>query len=155
MSSLHGEGVDVTLKAGTTTLATSTSRYLGVYLSSDFTVSPVNTTTNIEKFVGVTQSYANASGGSVRVRINGVTKVQMQGTGTATAAGQFVSLLGADTTTAHGQFTLQDRLAGATPTAGSAFIAGQILAISGPTSTISNVILRPSFSGAITTTVAS
>lgn len=155
MTALHGDGLDIPLKSGTTTLNTSTSVYLGVYLSSDYTVSPVNTTTNIAKFFGVTQDFAQSTGGSIRVRVNGMTKVQMQGTGTITAAGQYASLLGADTITAHGQFTIQDRLAGASPTQGSAFIAGQIIAVSAGTATISEMLLKPSFSTAITTTVAS
>lgn len=148
------DGHDLSLKAGTTTIATGTGQFLGVYLSSDNTVSPINTTTNLSKYLGVTQGYANKVNGAIRVRVNGATKVTMQGTGTATVAGDYLTLLGANTTTAHGKFTRQARTQ-ADATAGSVFLAGMVLATSGPTNTISEMVMHPSFSSALTTTVGS
>jgi hypothetical protein len=155
MSSVHSWNAEISVKAGTTTVATSTAEYLATYWSATNTVALMNTTTNYSKFAGVVQAggYASASGGSVRISPFGYSKVKFSGANTATAIGDYVSF-DTDTTTSWGTLRVQARTV-SDLTSGSAYILGQIQGISAGTGTVSQVFINPSFSQAITTTVTS
>ena len=153
MSSVHQVDSlgDITLLADTTTVCTSTGQYLAVFLSGNYSVAPIATITNFAQFLGITQNYATAVGDPIRVRVQGVSKCLFSGANTITSAGLWAQPDVA-TTTAWGQFILQDRVQ-ADATAGAVFLAGQILAISSASGTVGEILIRPSFSTALTSTV--
>ena len=152
MPSVHGYP-DASFKAGTSTMATSTTQYKAVYLSGDNEVSIVNTTTNYANFIGIAQNYPSAAGGSIAVRMAGPSKAIL-GSASITAAAT-VKLL-QDTSTNYGNVTTGDVKMGDTPTAGVSVLIGKCLVGSqGGTGTVVEINIDPVISSAITTTVAS
>lgn len=157
MSSVHGgnQGFDITLMAATTTLATSTGQYRAVYMAGDNTVGIINTLTAIPLYIGITQDYAKAVNGAIRVRVGGISKAILSGGTTTTDAvtGSFLTF-DVGTTTCWGTFKLQARTQ-ADPTAGSVFIAGKALMATAGTDSVYDILMLQGFSTAITTTVGS
>jgi len=126
--------IDINCKAGAS-LDTTTAQYRAVYFSADKTVSLITTATNFSAFAGVTQGYAAATGSSIPVRVNGVTKARYGYVATSTSYILPGSLVKPDveTTTAHGAVILATSTVTEFGTGGSKFILGK--AISGYTRT--------------------
>ena len=140
---------DPSFKAGTG-VNTTTAIYKAVYLSGDNEVAICNTTTNFAKFIGILQDYAQTTGAVVPVRIAGCTKAILKGA--SITAGDWVSIA-AGTATALGHVAPTTRTV-ADATAGAALLIGQcVLGSQSGTGTVCEVLLRPSFSTAVTTTV--
>lgn len=149
MPSVHSYP-DLSFKAGAN-CATTTAIYKAVYLSGDNTVDICNTTTTLAKYIGITQSYVKNAGEAITVRVAGPSKAVLAATtinagdlvgiavGTATALGNVVPAAGKVANTA----------------AGSDFFIGKCLVGSAAgAESIIEVMLKPGFTTAVTTTVS-
>jgi hypothetical protein len=139
---------DASFKAGTG-VNTTTAIYKAVYLSDDNTVSILNTTTNLGKFIGILQDYANTTGASVPVRLAGPSKAVLKGA--SITAGDLVGIaVGTSTALGHVMPSTGDI---ADPTAGACLIIGDCLMGSqGGTGTICEINIQKSFKSAVTST---
>ena len=141
---------DASFKAGTG-VNTTTAVYKAVYLSADNTVSICNTTTTQAAFLGILQDYANTTGAAVPVRLAGPTKAILKG---ASITAGNIAAIAVGTATALGHVAPHALKAGDTPTVGSFLALGKcIVGSQAGTDTVCEIILDPSYSSAITTTV--
>lgn len=148
MPSVHSYP-DASFKAGAG-VNTTTAIYKAVYLSGENEVAILNTTTNLAKFIGILQDYANTTGAAVPVRLAGPSKAILKGA--SITAGDFVSIA-VGTTTALGHLALTTRTV-ADPTAGAALIVGRVIqGAQAGTNSVFELVINPSFSTAVTTTV--
>lgn len=152
MTSVH-RYPDVSFKAAAG-CATTTAIYKAVYLSADNTVDICNTTTTLAKFIGITQDYAPTAGAAITVRVAGPSKAVVCSSCTV-AAGALVGIA-VNTSTALGHvLTAAGKVANTA--AGNDFFIGKCIVGGGATgsaSDICEVMLRPGYTTAVTTTVS-
>ena len=147
MVAVHGFP-DASIKAGTG-CNTTTAIYKAVYLSGDNEVAILNTSTNLGKFIGILQGYANTTGASVPVRLAGPSKAILKGA--SITAGDLVGIaIGTSTALGHVMPSTGDI---ADPTAGACLILGDcIVGSQGGTGTVCEINIQKSFKSAVTST---
>lgn len=143
---------DLSFKAGSS-CATTSAIYKAVYISSDNTVDIIATATTLQKFVGITQDYANTTGAAIPVRVMGPSKATVVSSVTV-SAGDLVGIA-INTTTANGSvLTAAGKVANTA--GGSDLIIGKFLVGGGATGSASDIVeidIRPTYICGFTTTV--
>ena len=147
MASVHGFP-DPSFKAGTG-CNTSTAIYKAVYMSGDNEVAILNTSTNLGKFIGILQDYANTTGSAVPVRLAGPSKAILKGA--SITAGDLVGIaLATSTALGHVMPSTGDI---ADATAGACLIVGDCLFGSQEgTESVCEINIQKSFKSAVTST---
>jgi len=154
MPSFHANPHVISVKAGSTTVCTTTAQYRAVFWDGDNSVALVNTVTNYTKFAGILQNYGGAVGDGVAIVTAGPTKAILGPTASITA-GDLVKF-DVQTTTCWGTLIPGTIVAGATLTEGASFIVGSCMQGSqAGTLGVFELNLRPFIVPAITTTIAS